>query len=126
MSGFVYQRNRRMLFHHIPLLLDTDLIPSDSLLIMNRSHMSTTLSNEAWRLAKSKVFKLNPPNVQEWNGMEYVIWAKGPALGPVRSFSADREREKRPLKPPHDDNRLDIEGADFQEPEDMVVPMLSF
>ena len=49
--------------------------------------------------------------------MEYVVWAKGPALGPVRSFSADRRRrEKRnmiereesiqqnllllPLKPP--------------------------
>ena len=27
-------------------------------------------------------------------GMEYVIRAKGPALGPVRPFSADR-REKR-------------------------------
>ena len=30
-----------------------------------------------------------------WNGMEYVVQAKGPALGPVRSFSADRRREKK-------------------------------
>ena len=30
------------------------------------------------------------------NGIEYVVWAKCPALGPVRSFSADRRRgEKR-------------------------------
>ena len=29
------------------------------------------------------------------NGMEYVIWAKGPALGPVRSFSADRREKKK-------------------------------
>ena len=29
-----------------------------------------------------------------WN-MEYVIWANGPSLGPVRSVSADRRREKR-------------------------------
>ena len=28
-------------------------------------------------------------------GMEYVSWTKGPALGPVRSFSANRRREKR-------------------------------
>ena len=27
--------------------------------------------------------------------MEYDFWAKGPALGPVRSFSPDRRREKR-------------------------------
>ena len=27
--------------------------------------------------------------------MEYVIWAKGPALGPVRSFSADRRRREK-------------------------------
>ena len=27
--------------------------------------------------------------------MEYVIRTKGPTLGPVRSFSADRRREKR-------------------------------
>ena len=30
-----------------------------------------------------------------WNGMEYAIWAKGPALGPVRSFSADRRRREK-------------------------------
>ena len=29
----------------------------------------------------------------EWNGMEYVTWAKGPVLGPVRSFSADPEEK---------------------------------
>ena len=30
------------------------------------------------------------------NKIEYVIWAEGPALGPVRSFSADKKkREKR-------------------------------
>ena len=29
-----------------------------------------------------------------WNGMKYVIWVKDPALGPGRSFSANR-REKR-------------------------------
>ena len=55
------------------------------------------------------------------NGMEYVVMAKGPALGPVRSFSAGRRREKRntsekksmllPHKPPHSDNGLDIEGV---------------
>ena len=27
-------------------------------------------------------------------GMEYVIRPKGPALGPVKSFSTDRSREK--------------------------------
>ena len=27
--------------------------------------------------------------------MEYVVWAKGPALGPVRSFSADRRRREK-------------------------------
>ena len=27
-------------------------------------------------------------------GMEYVVRAKDPALGPVRSFSADRKRRK--------------------------------
>ena len=32
------------------------------------------------------------------NGMEYVIWAKGPALGPVRPFSADRRKEERKKK----------------------------
>ena len=32
-------------------------------------------------------------NGMEWNGMEYGIRAKGPALGPVRSLSADRRRE---------------------------------
>ena len=31
----------------------------------------------------------------EWNGMEYVIWAKGPALEPVRSFSANRRRREK-------------------------------
>ena len=30
-----------------------------------------------------------------YDGMEYVIWAKGPALGPVRSFSANIRREKK-------------------------------
>ena len=66
--------------------------------------------------------------------MEYVIQAKGPALGPIRSFDADRRRrEKRNkielrrkhptkfvkaeacclLKPPHDDNGLDIEGRNY-------------
>ena len=30
--------------------------------------------------------------------MEYVIWAKGPALGPVRSFSANRRSEKKKKK----------------------------
>ena len=30
-----------------------------------------------------------------WNGMEYVIQAKGPMLGPVRSFNANRRRQKR-------------------------------
>ena len=30
-----------------------------------------------------------------WNGMEYVIGAKGPALGLVRSFSADRRRREK-------------------------------
>ena len=35
------------------------------------------------------------PSLSFRNGMEYVIWAKGPALGPVRSFNADRRREKR-------------------------------
>ena len=29
------------------------------------------------------------------NGIEYVVWAKGPALGPVRSFSADRRRREK-------------------------------
>ena len=27
--------------------------------------------------------------------MEYVVRAKGPALGPVRSFSADRRRREK-------------------------------
>ena len=27
--------------------------------------------------------------------MEYVIWDKGPALGLVRSFSADRRRREK-------------------------------
>ena len=64
--------------------------------------------------------------------MEYVVRARGPALGPIRSFSADRRRREKkkikqsekkvsnkisysssllPLKPPHDDNGLDIEGV---------------
>ena len=30
--------------------------------------------------------------------MEYVIRAKGPALGPVRSFSADRRRIEKENK----------------------------
>ena len=29
------------------------------------------------------------------NGMEYVFWAKGPALGPVRSVSADRKKVRK-------------------------------
>ena len=64
------------------------------------------------------------------NVMEYVVWAKHPALGPVRSFSSRQKKERKkknkskkkasnkiredssllPLKPPHDDNGLDIEG----------------
>ena len=31
----------------------------------------------------------------EWNRMKYVIQVKGPALGPVRSFSADRRRKEK-------------------------------
>ena len=34
----------------------------------------------------------------EWNGMEYVIRAKGPALEPIRSFSADRRRREKKKK----------------------------
>ena len=39
----------------------------------------------------------NTQKAKVWNGMEYmyVIWAKCPALGPLRSFSANRRREKR-------------------------------
>ena len=59
--------------------------------------------------------------------MEYVVRVKGPALGPLRPFSADRRREKRIkrvrrkhptklvkaaacclLSPPHDDDELDM------------------
>ena len=32
---------------------------------------------------------------RERNGMEHVIRAKGPALGPVRSFSMDRRKRKK-------------------------------
>ena len=37
-------------------------------------------------------------NRNEWNGMECVIWAKGPVLGPGRSFSADRRRREKICK----------------------------
>ena len=37
-------------------------------------------------------------NHQLVNGMEYVIRAKGPALGPVRSFSADRREKSNQLE----------------------------
>ena len=29
------------------------------------------------------------------NGMGYVIWAKGPVMGPVRSFNTDRRRREK-------------------------------
>ena len=38
--------------------------------------------------------------------MEYVIRAKGPALGPGRSFSADRRRKK---------NKIEQEGITFNK-----------
>ena len=56
--------------------------------------------------------------------MDYAIWAKGPTLGTVRSFSTDRRKEKRkrarrehPTKLAEAAvcclNGLDIEGADM-------------
>ena len=54
------------------------------------SYSPSSIKGKAFQ---EEVFSLLEKEAIKWNGMEYVVQAKGPALGPVRSFSADR-REK--------------------------------
>ena len=54
-----------MLSYYIPFCYDLFKQPVN----LGKSHTSTTLSSEVWRLAKSKAFKVNVPNFQPPEGV---------------------------------------------------------
>ena len=101
-------------YHFPPVSLEPRELSSCSL----GSARVLALREEVDKMIQKDALEIVDRSGLEWNRIQvlYVIWAKGPALGRVRSFSADRRREKRSKirarrKHPRDDNGLDIEGV---------------